>query len=88
MAEILLHSIGHGHAQGSGKVSLGHRLLFFGIFQKSNQAVGQVSCISWAIEFNGELFAIRHFAKVGEIGAYDRHSVSACQMGDATASRR
>ena len=32
--------IGHGHAQSGRKISLGHRLLFFRIFQKSNQAIG------------------------------------------------
>ena len=85
--QILLHDIGHRHAQRGRKILRRHALVPFRILQQVLQAVGQTLSISRREEFNGQLFRLRHLAEVPEIRADDRHSVSAGEMSHATASR-
>jgi hypothetical protein len=88
LTEILLHDVGHGHAQRGGKIALRHCLLFFGILQKPDQAAGQICRISRLIELNRQFFSIAHLAEIRQIGADDRHSEGAGKVCHSTAAGR
>jgi hypothetical protein len=53
VAKILLHDIGHGHAQAGREILRGHRLLFSGVLQQLDQAVREPLRVSWRIELDG-----------------------------------
>jgi hypothetical protein len=86
VAKILLHDVGHGHAEGGSEVLGGHLLLLFRILEKSDQAICQVLIIPRLIELDRELLSFRHLAEVWDVGAYDRDTVCAGQVSDSTAA--
>jgi hypothetical protein len=66
----------------------GHRLLFYGILQQFDQAVGQTLRFSRRIKPNCQIFALRHLPKINQVGAHDWHSMGACEMRHSATSRR
>jgi hypothetical protein len=88
MAQVLEHNRGHGHAQRGGEVLHRHRLLLVRIGQEIDQPLSQVLRAAGFIKLNGQFFAVGHLAEICKVGAHDRNSVGACQVGYAAASRR
>jgi hypothetical protein len=87
MAKILLHDIGHGHAKTRGEILRRQGSLLPGVLQQLNNAVRKPLRVSRRIEFDGQLFALRHLPEVRQISADNRHSISAGQMRNPAASR-
>ena len=56
------------------------------MLEQLDEAVGKALGISRRIKVDGEFLALRHLPEVREIGAYDRNTVRARQMRNATAS--
>lgn len=68
MPYVLLHHIGHGHAQARGEILHRHPVLLFRVLKEVRQAVGESLRISRRIKLNGEFLALRHLPEVGNIG--------------------
>jgi hypothetical protein len=85
--KILLHDIGHGHAQPGREILSRHRLLLFEILQEPDQAVRKPLRVSRRIEFDGQLLALRHLPEVGQVSADDRYAIGTGQVSNAAASR-
>jgi hypothetical protein len=68
MPYVLLHYIGHGHAQARGEILHRHPVLFFRVLQEVRQAIGESLRISGRVKFDGEFLALRHLPEVGNIG--------------------
>jgi hypothetical protein len=88
MAQVFLDDGWHGHAKRSREILHGHGLLLFLIRQKVYQAICQIRRAAGFVEFHRELFPLAHLAKVGKVGAYDRHAVGAGQVSDTAATGR
>ncbi len=87
MAKILLNDIGHGHAKTRGEILRRQGSLLPGVLQQVNHAVRKPLRVSRRIEFDGQLFALRHLPEVRQISADNRHPISASQMRNTAASR-
>lgn len=55
--------------------------------QQLNEAFREPLRVSRRIEFDGQLFALRHLPEVRQISADNRHPISAGQMRNTAASR-
>lgn len=88
MPYVLLHHVGHGHAQARGEILHRHPVLLFRVLKKVRQAIGQALGISRRIKFDGQFFPLRHLPEIGNIGRDNRHTVGACQVRNAAATRR
>jgi hypothetical protein len=88
VTQIFLDDVGHRHAQRGGEILRGHGLLFFRILQKANQAIGQVARVAGLIKVDGQVFSLRHLAKIRKIGADDGDAIGASQVGHTTAPCR
>lgn len=86
VAQIFLDDVRHSHSQCGRKILRRHRLLFCGILQQLNKAVCETLCVPGREKIDGKFFAQRHLAEIREIGANNRYSIRARQMGDAAAS--
>jgi hypothetical protein len=86
MPQILLHHVGHSHAQRSRKILCRQALQFSWIPQQADQALGKTFCTSRRIKFDRQLFPNSHLAKIGNVCRNNRHTVSAGKMGHAAAS--
>jgi hypothetical protein len=88
MAQIFQHDGWHRHTKRREVILGGHFFLFRRIHQKTSQAVGKIFRASWFVKLDGELFSIRHLAKIGEIGTNNRHTISASKMRDPATTGR
>lgn len=88
MAEILLNNVRHSHAKCRSEVLRCHLLLLLRILEKSDKAVCQVLSIPRLIEVDRQVLSLRHLTEVFDVGAHDRNSVGAGQVGDSAAARR
>lgn len=88
MSQILLHHIGHSHAESSGEVLDRHSLLLFAVLQKVEQAARKSLGISWWVKFDGQFLALCHLPEIGDVGGYHRNPVRTCKMCHTAASRR
>ncbi|HEX6822623.1 MAG TPA: hypothetical protein VF123_11235 [Candidatus Sulfotelmatobacter sp.] len=68
MPYVLLHHVGHGHAQAGGEILHRHLVLLFRVLKKVRQAISESLRVSRRIEFDGEFLALRHLPEVGDIG--------------------
>jgi hypothetical protein len=68
MPYVLLHHIGHGHAQARGEILHRHPVLLFRVLKEVRHAIGESLSISRGIKLNGEFFALRHLPEVSNIG--------------------
>jgi len=87
VAKILLNDIGHGHAKTRGEILRRQGSLLPGVLQQVNHAVRKPLRVSRRIEFDGQLFPLRHLPEVRQISADNRHPISASQMRNTAASR-
>jgi len=60
--------------------------LLCGIGQKTDETICQILGIARLVEFNCHSFAVRHLAKIFQIGAHDRNAVGAGQVRDSAAT--
>jgi hypothetical protein len=88
MAQVFLNDVRHRHAQCRGEILHGQRFLFFRVFQKPNQAIGQVLSIAGLIELDRETFPIRHLAKIRKVGRDNGNAIRASQVGHAATTGR
>ena len=86
MAQVFLDDNRHGHAQGSGKILVGHGTQSLGILQQTSQTVGQIPGVTCTIELDGQIFHLGHLAEIFDICADDRYTVRACKMSDTAAA--
>jgi hypothetical protein len=77
LPQIFLHYRRHGHAKSCGKILRGHGLLFVRVSQESNQARSKIFRIARTIELNCQFFTVRHLPEIRQIGAHNRHPISA-----------
>ena len=77
MAQIFQDDVGHGHAQGGGKILFRHDLLPDGVREKANQALCQILGITRLVELDSHSFAVGHLAKVFQIRANHGNSIGA-----------
>lgn len=84
MAQILKNNVRHRHAKSSGKVLFRHSLLPGRIGEEANQAGGEVVRVTGPVKLNGHALAVRHLAKILEVGTHNRNAVGTCQVSDAT----
>lgn len=83
VAQIFQDDVRHGHAQSGGKILLCHVLLFGGIRQKTDQTIREIFGLARLVKFNRHSLAVRHLAKIFQIGANNWDSVGASQMRDS-----
>ena len=86
MAQVFQDDGGHGHAQCSKVILRRHFFLPGRIHQKTNQGARQVLCVSRFVKVDCDLFALSHLAEIGQIGAHNRHTVGASQVGNSAAA--
>jgi hypothetical protein len=84
--QILLHHVGHRHAQCGREVLRCHRVLFFWIFEQAMQAVSQSFSIPWRIELYRQFFTLCHLAKIWKISTHHGHAKRARQMRHTAAA--
>ncbi len=87
MSKILLHDIGHSHAQPRRKVLRRHCLLFPGILQQLNHTIREPLHVTRRIEFDRQFLPLCHLPKVHQVSANNGHAIGAGQMCNAAASR-
>ena len=83
-----MHDRRHGHAKRGSKVQICHGFLLRRIGQELGEDVGQILGLSGLVKLNGDVFAVRHLAKIRKIGAYDWNSIGARQVRNAAAAGR
>ena len=83
LAKVTPDDLRHGHAQGGGKILLGHGALLGNRLQQLQQVGRHVRHVAGAIEIDCQSLVLRHAAKIFNIGAHDGDPVSAGQMHDA-----
>jgi hypothetical protein len=88
VAKIFQDDVRHRHTKRHGKILLRHGFLFERVGEKANQALRQVAGVAGLVELDCHSFAIRHLAKIIEIGTNDRHSIGAGQVRYPAASGR
>jgi len=88
VAQIFQNDVRHRHAQSGRKILLRHSLLSRRIAQEADQAIGQILGIARLIELNGHAFAVRHLAKILEVGAHNGNAIGAGEMSHAAAAGR
>jgi len=88
MTQILLHDGRHGHAKSGRKILRRHRLLFYRVCQKANEASSQVLGVPWLIKLNRQFFPIRHLPEIRQVRAHHGNTVGARQVGNAAATCR
>jgi hypothetical protein len=84
--QILLHHVGHGHAQCSREVLRRHRVLFFRIFQHAMQAISQSFSIPGRIELYRQFFTFCHLAEIRKISTHHWHAKRTRQMRHTAAT--
>ena len=83
LAQVTPDDLRHRHAQGGGKILLGHAALLGGRLQQLQQVGRHVRHVAGTIEIDRQPFVLRHAAKIFNVGTHDGHAVSAGQMHDA-----
>jgi hypothetical protein len=86
--QILLDDGRHRHAQRSRKILGCHGLLLCQVGKKTNQACSQILRVPRLIKFDCQFFPICHLSKIRQVGAYNRHAISARQVCNPAAACR
>ncbi len=88
LAKVAADDLRHGHAQGGGKILLGHGALLGGRLQQLQQVDRQVRHVAGAVEIDRQPLVLRHATKIRNVGAHDGDAVSASQMHHPAGSGR
>jgi hypothetical protein len=88
LTQVLLHDVGHCHAQSSRKVLRRHGLLRLAILEHGDERIRQSLRIPRRIELDCEVLAVRHLAEIDEVCTKNRHAVGARKVRYAAAASR